>query len=251
MNPEIASGLTGASSIWHKAMREFLKKYKDGIIEKPSNVEALQIDAFLGGLPREGQPIRSEYFIKGSEPTDISPFYKKLKISKNTGKLANEIEIKAGEFEEKDFIVIAESDPISTDGRNRWQEAIIAWTTQQASDIFRPPTELSDTKSDEIIISFKEPEDSKRINSNSIQVKAKITSLHSIKKVEILVNDNLVQQYDGDKREIDEPLNLPDGIYEIKIRAENVKGTVKDNRVRIGINKEWNELGSEPTPTPE
>jgi len=174
-----------------------------------------------------------------------------LHSTKNTGKLANEIEIKAGEFEEKDFIVIAESDPISTDGRNRWQEAIIAWTTQQASDIFRPPTELSDTKSDEIIISFKEPEDSKRINSNSIQVKAKITSLHSIKKVEILVNDNLVQQYDGDKREIDEPLNLPDGIYEIKIRAENVKGTVKDNRVRIGINKEWNELGSEPTPTPE
>ena len=249
MNEKIASGLTGASPIWNRVMRELLKTYQDGIIDKPDDVVALQIDAFLGGLPRDGQPIRSEYFIKGTEPTDFSAFYKKLKISKNNGKLANDIEIKAGEFEEKDFISITESDPVSTDGKNRWQEAIDIWASQQGDDRFRPPRETSDTKGEEIIVSFREPEDQQRINSNDIRVKARITSIHSIKKVVILVNGAVVEQFDGDIKEIDEPINLsPDGVYEIMVRAENSKGTVKDNRVRIGINKEWNEA-EPPLPT--
>ena len=248
MNEKIASGLTGASPIWNRVMRELLKTYQDGIIDKPDDVVALQIDAFLGGLPRDGQPIRSEYFIKGTEPTDFSAFYKKLKISKNNGKLANDIEIKAGEFEEKDFISITESDPVSTDGKNRWQEAIDIWASQQGDDRFRPPRETSDTKGEEIIVSFREPEDQQRINSNDIRVKAKITSIHPIKKVVILVNGAVVEQFDGDIKEIDEPINLSDGVYEIMVKAENSKGTVKDNRVRIGINKEWNEA-EPPLPT--
>ena len=57
-------------------MRELLKKYDDGIIEKPEKVKALIIDSYLGGLPKDGYPTRSEYFIEGSEPKDTSPWYK-------------------------------------------------------------------------------------------------------------------------------------------------------------------------------
>ena len=103
-------------------------------------------------------------------------------------------------------------------------------------------------KGEEIIVSFREPEDQQRINSNDIRVKAKITSIHPIKKVVILVNGAVVEQFDGDIKEIDEPINLSDGVYEIMVKAENSKGTVKDNRVRIGINKEWNEA-EPPLPT--
>ena len=35
MNSKIASGVTGASPIWHKVMRELLKKYPHGILNKP------------------------------------------------------------------------------------------------------------------------------------------------------------------------------------------------------------------------
>ena len=80
MNPKIASGLTGASSIWNAVMKElFAQGYKDGIMKVPENVEAIEIDALLGGLPKDGSPSRSEYFVKGTQPTDISPFYKKVK----------------------------------------------------------------------------------------------------------------------------------------------------------------------------
>ncbi len=145
MNKKIASGLTGASPIWHEIMTYLLNNgYKDGIIDKPSNVEAMVIDAYLGGLPHPPYPTRSEYFIDGTEPQSISIFYKKLKISKNQpDKLANEHEIDTGEYEEKEYIVFHEDDPLSTDGKNRWQEGIDAWVSEQSDPKFHPPTEIS------------------------------------------------------------------------------------------------------------
>lgn len=110
MNPIIASGVTGASPIWNKIMAVVLKGKKDEPPAKPSNVIALQIDAFGGGLPVDGQPTRSEYFIKGTEPTSKSSIYQ--------------------EKDGKRYIVIKESDPVSTDGTNRWQQGIDAWVEQ-------------------------------------------------------------------------------------------------------------------------
>lgn len=149
MDPRVASGVTGASSIFYRLMGELLKKYDDGIAEKPNRVKAVTIDAYLGGLPKEGYPTRAEYFIEGSEPKETSPFYKKLKISKKNGKLANEDEIKRGEFEEKEYIVFTETDPISTDGINRWQEAINQWVKEQQEEKYHPPTEVSDYQFEE------------------------------------------------------------------------------------------------------
>lgn len=249
MNQNIASGVTGASPIWNRIMKNMLKTYDDGLMAKPDDVEALQVDAFLGGLPKDGYPIRSEYFVKGTEPKSISPFYKKLKFSKSTGKLANDIEIKTGDYEERDFIVITESDPVSTDGKNRWQEAIEAWAYSQPDEKFKPSRDISDSKQDELVLSIREPGNESRINSNTVKVVAKITSLQDIRKVEIQVNGSTIKTYDENKKDIEENITLSDGTYEIKVIAENVKGVRKDTSVRIGVNKEWNE--SQPTQVPE
>jgi 1A family penicillin-binding protein len=257
MNAKIASGVTGASPIWNGVMRAFLNNdYEDGIMEVPENVEALQVDALLGGLPRDGQPTRSEYFIKGTEPTEQSPYYQKVKVSKNDGdKLANDIEIKSGEFIEKDYIVIQEEDPISTDGKNRWQEGINKWASEQADSRYKVPTSTSDSKSDEISVSIKDPDDKKRYDNGKIKVRATVTSIESIKKVRLIVNGETVKEWNESKKSIEEELDLGDGIYEIKVRAENSKGKSKESRVRIGVNKDWDDTGDpeptvEPTPTP-
>ncbi len=63
--------------------------------------------------------------------------------------MANEQEIKRGEFEEKEYIIITETDPVSTDGVNRWQEAINQWAKEQKDDKYHPPTEVSDFKFEE------------------------------------------------------------------------------------------------------
>ena len=245
MNQQIASGATGASPIWHNFMIELLNKYDDGIMEKPDKVKPLTIDAFLGGLPRDGSPTRSEYYVEGTEPTDVSPFYKKLKISKSTGKIANDIEVKSGNYDEKDFIVITENDPISTDGKNRWQEAIDAWAHSQGDEKYKYPTETSDANSENVVVSIKSPSNESTVNTNEVEVKAKITSISNIKEVKIFINDEEKKVIKGNTTEITEKYTLPDGKYSIKVSAVNEKDKSGDSTVKIGVNEQWNS-----TPTP-
>lgn len=124
MNQAIASGVTGASPIWNRLMKEVLKDKADEQPAKPDNVIALLIDDFAGGLPHGSQPKRSEYFVKGTEPTGESPIYKS----------------KDGQ----EYFVFKEDDPVSTDGQNRWQKGIDEWIEQFHKDnkMYHPPDEL-------------------------------------------------------------------------------------------------------------
>ena len=128
MNQAIASGTTGASSIWHDIMVQVLKGKPDEQPQKPDNVIAIQIDSIGGGLPHGGQPTRSEYFVKGTEPTAESPIYK--------GKDGQE------------YFIFKEDDPISADGQNRWQKGIDEWIEQFHKDdkMYHPPDELKSPK---------------------------------------------------------------------------------------------------------
>lgn len=147
---KVASGITGAAPIWNRIMSYVLKikGKQDEPPQKPDDVIAVQIDALGGGLPKDGQPTRSEYFIKGTEPTGPSAIYQTLKLSRHqSGKLADASEIAAGDYDTKDYIVFKENDPISTDGKNRWQDGVGAWIKQTyAADHpeYYPPTQTSD-----------------------------------------------------------------------------------------------------------
>ncbi|RJQ25396.1 PBP1A family penicillin-binding protein [Candidatus Parcubacteria bacterium] len=152
MNPKIASGVTGAAPIWNKVMSFVLKGKKDEEFKKPDNVEAVEIDADYGGLPIEGHSKRTEYFVKGTEPTIASPIYKRLKVSKHQNdRIANQIEIDKGDYDWRDFIYFSEKDPVSADGINRWQEAIDAWVRENYKDDSKyfPPRDISDYKYEE------------------------------------------------------------------------------------------------------
>lgn len=126
MNQAIASGVTGASPIWHDLMVLTLKGTKDEQFNKPDNVISLQIDPLGGGLPRDGQPTRAEYFVKGTEPTSQSSVYQN----------------KDG----KDYWVFVEKDPVSVDGQNRWQQGIETWITENHKDEerYNPPVDLKE-----------------------------------------------------------------------------------------------------------
>lgn len=147
MSQAISSGATGASPIWNRIMKFVLKGKADDPPKKPDNVVALQLDSLGGGLPVAGFSTRSEYFIKGTEPAGQGAIYQKVKLSKHqNGKLANQSEINAHDYDTKDYIVFHEEDPVSADGKNRWQEGIMAWLASQYSgdDKYHPPTEVSD-----------------------------------------------------------------------------------------------------------
>ena len=142
---QVASGGTGAAPIWRRIILEALRNKPSENFVKPDDVIAVTIDALGGGLPVDGQSTRSEYFIKGTEPQGPSIIYKTIKVSKDSNKIASQSEIDHNEYDTKKFIVFHEDDPVSTDGKNRWQEAIDQWVADNHKDDsqYHPPTETS------------------------------------------------------------------------------------------------------------
>ncbi|MDZ4227992.1 MAG: PBP1A family penicillin-binding protein [Candidatus Levybacteria bacterium] len=143
---DVASGVTGAAPIWRRIILEALKGKPSEDFSKPDNVVAVTIDSLGGGLPVDGQPTRSEYFIKGTEPQGPSLIYKTVKVSKeDNNKLASQSEIDHNEYDAKKFIVFREDDPTAGGGKNRWQEGIDQWLNDNHKDdsLYRPPTETS------------------------------------------------------------------------------------------------------------
>lgn len=251
MNQGVASGVTGASPIWSRVMKALLSSgdYKDGIISKPDDVVATEIDSVWGGLPKDGQPKRTEYFVKGTEPTDVSSFYKTVKVSKTNGKLANDDEIKSNNYDEKEFIVIQESDPVSTDGKNRWQEAIDEWVRDQiskGSTQYIVPTEKSDGKEsssskDGLNLSITSPSDGSTVG-NDVKVSAAISTDKAIKQAKILVDGIEQKNLFGDRRSIDETINLSDGDHEIKVWVKDQDDKTVETSIRV--------KAAAPTPKP-
>ncbi len=121
MSPTIASGVTGASSIWNKIMQAALKDKQNDPFSKPDNVVQSEVDGLMTGRPHGGSPTRREYFIAGTEPKGESSAYQRQKVCKsNPHRLANDGE----DNEEKDVVVLQENDPT---GANKWQVGIDAW----------------------------------------------------------------------------------------------------------------------------
>lgn len=126
LDPKIASGVTGASPIWNRIMREVLKDKPNESFERPGNVAQMDVDGLMPGLPHGGSPTRKEYFIRGTEPKIESSAYQRGKVCRNNPhRLANDGE----ESDEKDVVVLQENDPT---GANLWQKGIDEWVLTSA-----------------------------------------------------------------------------------------------------------------------
>lgn len=243
----VASGVTGAAPIWSGIIREALKSREDGFGEMPANIVQLQIDKFGGGLPINNQPTRLEYFIKGTEPSNVSPIYQKIKVSRSdSNKLANSVQIAKGEYDEKDFIVLKENDPFGTKDLNRWQEGINKWLETVEDSKYHPPTETTSSDESSVVINFKNPEDKKQYDDTKIRIRANAVSGSSIKKMEVFVDGTSRHTQESDKVDIE--LDLAKGTHTIKVRAENEKGNSAEAERKIGVQISWD---SSPTSIPQ
>lgn len=116
----IASGITGATPIWHRAMVEFLSGKPAHKFDTPTSVQKMTVDSLTGMLPQDDFPSRSEWFIKGTEPTAPSAWYQRLEICKPDKKLASEACREADKTEIKSYIDIKAELP-------EWQQYVDSW----------------------------------------------------------------------------------------------------------------------------
>lgn len=234
MDPKLASGVTGAAPIWNRIMTYALKGKKNQEFSRPSDVEEVTIDAGFGGLPYDGKPTRTEVFINGTEPTTQSPIYQKLKVSKSdNAKLANPIEIASGNYDEKEFYVFKEEDPLSSDGHNRWQEGIDAWLDKQTDPLWHAPRETSTNNEDSVVVKIKRPDGNAQINDNNFEIEAQAKSLSDIKRMELYIDDT--QKSSVSQSSFTETVNLDTGVHKIKVKAYDSKDHSGESEITIGV----------------
>lgn len=224
MNQQIASGVTGATPIWNKIMSRTLAGKPSEAFGKPDAVGALEIDAFGGGLPCRDFPKRSEYFIKGTEPTKDCLVQKTL--------------------DGKEYFVFVEFDPVSTDGKNRWQEGIDAWAKTQPDPKYQPPGELlkePTTNPDEIKVNIKKPEDRKEVNF-SFETEAEIQTDRKVTKIEFYIDGTLrdVKNSDDKNPKFNFTFsNSNKGKHKIRVKAYNEADRSSEKEIEVSVGEPW------------
>ena len=224
MNQKVASGITGATPIWNRLMKLTIDKLPNEDFKKPDNVNALEIDALGGGLPCRAYPKRSEYFIKGTEPT------RDCMVEKS----------KDG----TEYYVFVEYDPVSTDGKNRWQEGINAWTASQGDGKYHPPSEFLNEPTqnpEDVKVNLKKPSGHEQVDY-SFDTEADIDSGRKITKVEFYVDGSIKDAKNGDSRNVSFSYNFSPsnkGKHKIRVKAYNDNNKTGEAEVEISVGEAW------------
>lgn len=242
---QLASGTTGAAPIWRKIILEALKDKPNQPFTVPDNVVSAEVDTISGNKAHDGYPSRTEYFIRGTEPTEEDTIHTKLKLCRGEGKLAAPSQVAANDYEEKEYFVFKEEDPSSPP--NRWQEGILDWLNAQSDPRYHPPTEYCGS-ANPLNVEFLKPRDRERINSNSFDVRVEPKSTSDISQIEIELDG--IRQATVTSAPWQMTLNnVKDGPHELRAKARDKDGHESDRRINIGVNTAWDYVLT-PSPSP-
>ncbi|MCA9372834.1 transglycosylase domain-containing protein [Candidatus Woesebacteria bacterium] len=242
----VASGVSGATPIWQRIIQFALKNgYSAPDWEVPEGIEPISVDAISGYPAHDEFPVKNEIAIRGLMPSSPDPIHLKLKLCKGENKLATDARVASGDYEEKEFVRLAEQDPYSEDGVNRWQEGIDAWVAPQPENFYKPPTEYCGDQSDVFVV-LERPENEHNYDSENIEFKVKADSGAGIEKIEIIVDDKVVETVES--KDYSGTITIKKGRHTVWAKAYARDGKTKDSDKRkIGTGGEtWNV----PTPTP-
>jgi hypothetical protein len=159
-------------------------------------------------------------------------------------KLATDVDIARGEYSEKVFYVLK---PESSN----WTDDIWSWIDSQSDPAYKVPKEYCSADTD-LVIGFEKPGNESRINSNSFEVRIKVTTAKDIEWVRLYSNGSEIESFGAEKM-ISTNITLPDGTYELMAKVRTKDGSEKDTKLKIGVNMDWNASPSpsvSPTPTP-
>jgi len=85
------NGLSGAAPIWHEFMRAVLSERAETDFPLPDGMTQTEICPISGLLPSDLCPYRRlEWFIEGTQPTQIATTYRQMILDSRTGELADE-----------------------------------------------------------------------------------------------------------------------------------------------------------------
>lgn len=240
----IASGVSGATPIWKRIMVYALPKRDKKDFSIPDKIVNLEVDKISGYLVHDGFPSRKEYFIDGTQSSVSDPIHMNLKICRGISGLATPEDVSNGNYDSKEYFKLVESDPVSNDGVNRWQEGIDKWISEQNDkDKYFPPESFC-RNDGKVSVNIDSPGNESTVSSQ-FDVKISTNSLKKIVEVKLWIDG--VEKKLWTERPFEVTINnLVDGPHTIKVKAVDKDGNSQEKEIRIGVNTAWNVT---PTPT--
>jgi 1A family penicillin-binding protein len=249
----VASGISGASPIWHKIVVAVLSNKPKLNFDIPQNIITAQVDSVSGYAAHDGFPSRSETFIKGTEPAGNDPVHTKLKVCKSDGNLANPSDIAAGNYDTKEYFVFKEEDPTAAPGGpNKWQEGILNWLNTQGDSRYKPPSNYCGT-GNPVDVEFTSPTDQTSNISpdpNPFTITFTANSSSAIASADLQINGSTKCSFSSGQNSYScGPITLPIGVYSLKAEATDAQGHKSDRGITIGVGEAWNAATPTPSPT--
>ncbi len=237
----VASGVSGASPIWNRIVKASLEGKPVVNFTQPDSVVTAQVDKISGMRATSGFESRNEFFVKGTEPGEDT-VHVKIKVCKNDGKLATPSDIAANNYDEREFVVLKEEDPLSgAGGENKWQKGILDWVNalpQPDAGKYKPPTEYcSGVNNAPLNVEFVNPRDRMSDLDNNVTIKFSIDGVNQITDAKLEIDGNLVRSFTSAPYEFETV--LPTGVHTLRAIGKDDKGNQSDRSITIGINKAW------------
>jgi hypothetical protein len=208
----------------------------------PEKIISLTVDKVSGYPAHDGFESKTEYFIDGTQPNGSDPIHVKLKVCKGQEGLATPDDVARGEYDEKEYFIFKEDDPVSTDGRNRWQEGIDSWLSGQGdTDKYNPSTDYCHSGG-MVNVGIDSPAHETTVGS-TFDVKINTNSVKKIVEVKLWVDG--VEKKVWNERPFEMSMSLSDGPHTLKVKATDRDGDSQERESKIGVNTAWN---ASPTP---
>ncbi len=238
----VASGVSGAAPIWRREMLDMLTKRPDKPFNVPSGVSQVEVDKISGYPAHDGFGSYKEWFIDGSIPTGPDPIHTRVKLCKNDpSRLADPVSVSQGNYDEKEFVIIKESDPLTN--KNLWQKSINEWVIKQNNPIYNVPTELCGASSS-MDIQIVTPGDRSRTDGDEITIRFSVASSKPIVESKIFV-DGVLEHTITDGENI-RKLKVSTGQHTLRISSRNNEGKEESKTIDFAINVDY----MSPTPSP-
>lgn len=238
----VASGVSGATPIWRRVILAALEHgYGAPEWSKPGDVEQLKVDSISGYPEHDEFPSKTEFVVNGTLPALPDPIHAMLKVCRgDSEKLATDADVLSGNYDEREFIVLKEDDPVSQDGTNRWQVGIDAWIAGQEDGRYKYPTEYCGDEN-EVSVVLREPQNRKTYDEENIKVKIESGAREGIERIELWVNGSKRETIT--ERNYEGTINLPKGRYELYALAFSTSGEeAKSDTHKIGTGGlDWEE----------
>jgi len=237
MNPNVASGITGATPIYNRFMKEYLNNKPVEKFEPPKDVKKIEIDEFTGMLPNGDDGRRWEWFQENTVPTAKSDWYQRIEVCEIDGRIANEGCVDADETEEKTFVKIQAELP-------EWQSSVDWWVKENYKDSkYFPPQMKSRLEFDgdevenknDVYVAITSPIEKSAVYLD-FRLNVEVSSYYDVEGVNIYMDGEKVA--DDDNEPFGYSFSLPAskiGTHEIEVTARNEKGDKGSDKVKFEV----------------